>query len=254
VKRVLGKMEQFLESIVEGVFSHDADSLPAAILKRLAHEIEHNTVVKGDRKWAPSECRILLTRDALRSVLPIMTELEEELRAALARLAEQSGLSFSGPLKFKFAAGDKPGIAIISAHAIFAVPLREEIDSISCRAGKSETGPTKVFRHKHAIQDRAWLHMESGQEAGREYLLIHGRITIGRLATSHVNLNDPNVSRSHASIAYERGKYRLADLGSTNGTFVNGKSVKKHLLKDKDMIKIGRTLMVFHWHQSRPQG
>jgi len=244
-------MERFLEGLVVGVFGRDADSLPAGILRRLAAEIEQGAIVKGAKRWAPPAYNILLTREAMRLVMPIQKELEEELRGALARFASQAGLSFPSPLRFKFGAGDGQGVAVISTRASFPLPLPEENQETTIGGG-GPTGPTKIYKRAGNTPERAWLRVEAGPDTGREFQLIQGKMVIGRQASNHIILSDPNVSRRHATVVHERGWYSVVDLGSTNGTFVNGKATERHRLRNGDLIKLGQTVMVFHNNRSKP--
>ncbi|MGE5549835.1 MAG: FhaA domain-containing protein [Bacteroidota bacterium] len=247
---MLGKMERLFEGLVDGIFGRGADSLPAGILRHLADAIEREAVTRGGKRWAPSDCRILLTREAMRLVLPIQAALEEELRMALARLANQAGLHFSSPLRFRYAVGDGDGVALLGTKVSFVTPPPEEDKEAAVEGGG--TAPTKIFRRAAGKPSRrAWLRVEAGPDTGREFQLMQGRTIIGRHAANHVILTDPNVSRQHAAIVFEHGGYDLVDLGSTNGTFLNGKLSMRRRLRNEDRIKIGQTVLVFH-HQRVP--
>ncbi len=69
--------------------------------------------------------------------------------------------------------------------------------------------------------------------------------TIGSVAGATVVLADPAVSRKHAAIRKVDGGYELADLGSTNGVYVNGHKVPKKSLDPGDIIRVGNTEAVF---------
>jgi hypothetical protein len=69
--------------------------------------------------------------------------------------------------------------------------------------------------------------------------------TIGSVAGNTVVLADPAVSRKHAGIRKVNGEYELADLGSTNGVYVNGHKVPKKTLTPGDIIRVGNTEAVF---------
>ena len=69
--------------------------------------------------------------------------------------------------------------------------------------------------------------------------------TIGSVAGNTVVLADPAVSRKHAGIRRIEGNYELADLGSTNGVYVNGHKVPKKTLEPGDIIRVGNTEAVF---------
>src|SRR5438067_3994475 len=80
----------------------------------------------------------------------------------------------------------------------------------------------------------------------REILLTRERIRIGRRPDNDVSLPFPAVSGEHAAIVTILSDSFLEDLGSTNGTFVNGKSVTKHFLRDLDRIDIGRENLIYY--------
>jgi len=69
--------------------------------------------------------------------------------------------------------------------------------------------------------------------------------TIGSVAGNTVVLADPAVSRKHAGIRRVDSNYELADLGSTNGVYVNGHKVPKKTLEPGDIIRVGNTEAVF---------
>ena len=69
--------------------------------------------------------------------------------------------------------------------------------------------------------------------------------TIGSVAGNTVVLADPAVSRKHAGIRKIESNYELADLGSTNGVYVNGHKVPKKTLEPGDIIRVGNTEAVF---------
>jgi pSer/pThr/pTyr-binding forkhead associated (FHA) protein len=70
-------------------------------------------------------------------------------------------------------------------------------------------------------------------------------MTIGRLPECAIFLEDTNVSRKHAEIQVVDGAVRVIDLGSTNGTRVNGLPIHEHILHDGEIITVGTTSMRF---------
>ena len=87
------------------------------------------------------------------------------------------------------------------------------------------------------------LHREGGEM--RDIPLDQDRITIGRRADHDVCLPFPAVSADHAEIITVMADSFLHDLGSTNGTFVNGERVTKHFLRNHDKIDVGREQLVY---------
>jgi tetratricopeptide (TPR) repeat protein len=91
-----------------------------------------------------------------------------------------------------------------------------------------------------------------GNDRGKRFDLTLPETRIGRGADQDVVLSDIAVSRRHVTIHMEGGRYRLRDLGSGNGSLVNGQRVDQHVLNDGDHIEIGQTVMRFEHAASRP--
>ncbi|HEX8582532.1 MAG TPA: FHA domain-containing protein, partial [Acidimicrobiales bacterium] len=72
---------------------------------------------------------------------------------------------------------------------------------------------------------------------------------LGRAGEVDVPLDDAGVSRRHAEIHVTDGRYRVVDLGSTNGTFVDGERVTTGELRDGSTITVGRSRLVFRLGQ-----
>lgn len=83
------------------------------------------------------------------------------------------------------------------------------------------------------------------------YYELRGTVQIGRSEESDIALNDPSVSRTHAAIETEGSVPTVRDLGSTNGTFVNGRRVQNEALRDGDDVRFGNTRMRFILRQAR---
>lgn len=84
-----------------------------------------------------------------------------------------------------------------------------------------------------------------GPMANQTLPLTEAVTTIGSVAGNTVVLADPAVSRKHAGIRKVDSDYELADLGSTNGVYVNGHKVPKKTLEPGDIIRVGNTEAVF---------
>ncbi len=73
-----------------------------------------------------------------------------------------------------------------------------------------------------------------------EFPLDKDKITVGRRATNDIHIDNLAVSGEHATIVTIGNDSFLEDLGSTNGTLVNGKTIKKHVLQHADVIEFGK--------------
>ena len=92
----------------------------------------------------------------------------------------------------------------------------------------------------------ATLVIRQGPQAGMSFPLIGAQIVVGREEGLNVTLQDPEASRRHARITWQAGQYVIEDLGSTNGTFINGvQTTAPQVLNPGDSIGIGQTALVF---------
>jgi pSer/pThr/pTyr-binding forkhead associated (FHA) protein len=91
----------------------------------------------------------------------------------------------------------------------------------------------------------AKLTFESGPFAGRVVALPDQLVTVGRAPDNDVVVGDPATSGRHGRIEVRAGAFWISDLGSTNGTLVNGEPVIERQLLDGDLIAIGQNTIRF---------
>ena len=84
-----------------------------------------------------------------------------------------------------------------------------------------------------------------GANIGTHYLIREAKQRLGRDSHCEVHLEDSEASRTHAEIEFVDGEFVLRDLGSSNGTFVNGNRITEHTLRIGDRVQIGKRLMLF---------
>lgn len=89
------------------------------------------------------------------------------------------------------------------------------------------------------------LRILDGMDRGKSYLRLPLPITIGRESDSDIQLNDDRISRAHAKLQDHSGRVILTDLGSTNGTRVNGHPVQMRVMQHGDIILVGRCVLLF---------
>ena len=89
------------------------------------------------------------------------------------------------------------------------------------------------------------LVIAEGKEAGREFVFDQTSVLIGRTSECDVVLYDPGVSRKHCRIFSEAEGYFVEDMGSSNGTKVNGSPIKKKQLADGDALSLGPVVFNF---------
>ena len=89
------------------------------------------------------------------------------------------------------------------------------------------------------------LIMRTGPTPGAAFTLEGDQMSIGRDSTNEIVINDAEISRRHARLTFQGGKYVLEDLGSTNGTFVNGQRLAgPRVLKAGEVVSFGEQIVL----------
>jgi len=92
----------------------------------------------------------------------------------------------------------------------------------------------------------ASLFVIQGADQGKRFEFKSGPVALGRDTSNPIRLHDTEISRRHAELRLEREGYRIVDLGSANGTYVNGQPVDQTPLQSGDRVQLGQTVMLFH--------
>lgn len=101
-----------------------------------------------------------------------------------------------------------------------------------------QTAVTHVGKIETGGEKNAYILFLSGPLVGKLHPLEEGETVLGRGEEATIAINDNRISRKHVAIAVGKGGTMLTDLGSTNGTYVNGQKIQTHVLKDGDKIQI----------------
>jgi len=113
-------------------------------------------------------------------------------------------------------------------------PLLDAVEPVAVDEPEGETIVREI------VQPRNFVLIQEGPLAGVS-ISFSSRLSIGREEKADVSLADPGVSRQHAIIEQDRGRWRVRNLNPQNKTLVNGKPASKRSLKDGDIIEVGST-------------
>lgn len=210
--------ERRLERLVEGAFARAFKSglRPVELGRRLVREMDDNRSV-GVRggTLVPNSFTVALSESDLAQFEGVQESLTRELADAAREHARDEGYAFMGPVQVHLEADDR---LHTGAFQITGKMLEGD--------GGSGAGSIVL-------------------PSGDRFSLTESVITIGRHPDSNLVLADPNVSRNHAEIRPQGERYIVVDLGSTNGSRVNGVRVNTQVLNDGDEITFGNTRMRF---------
>jgi hypothetical protein len=210
--------ERRLERMVEGTFARIFRSgiRPVELGRRLVREMDDNRSVDvRGRTIVPNQYTVHLSEADLDRFAEVVDSLRRELAEAAREHARDEGYIFMGP---------------VSVHLEMDERQRTGAFQITGRM-REGTGGVGAGSLLLPTGDRLPL----GEQT----------VTFGRKPESTVQLADPNVSRNHAEIRAQGNGWVLVDLGSTNGTRVNGVRISSHELTEGDEIAFGNTVVVF---------
>lgn len=214
----LQSLEHRLERMVEGVFRRSRGSIrPIELGRRLVREMDDNRTVdvKG-RRMVPNDFTVALSAADHASFSEIETALTTELSEAAREYAREEAYHFIGPVR---------------------VGLSVDND---LRAGRF--GILSQLKQAPGGVGAGSLVLPSGERVG----LGEQTTSVGRLPECTIRIEDGNVSREHARIQPSAKGYAVHDLGSTNGTLVNGQRITgSQILADGDIISFGSTHVRF---------
>jgi hypothetical protein len=213
---ILDSFERGLERAVNGAFARTFKSglQPLEITAALRKELDTRAaVVARDRILAPNRFRVHLSSGDYQRMSSLGSSLISELTSLTDQYARQQGYQFSGPLAISLS--DDPS-------------LSEGMVQVESFTQQGQVTWTPV--------------LEIG---GTNHPLRSGRTVIGRGHDADITVDDTGTSRKHVEVLWDGERGQVNDLGSTNGTTVNGQRVSKAILEPGSTIQIGRTRMVF---------
>ena len=165
--------------------------------------------------------------------------------ANLARdYAKEQGYSFVGPVRMRFEGVNdlttgtfRIRSGVIRGSTVEGGEIRQPASDLPQPRGGDFGGRPRLIV---STDDP-----NGGGRQQRTYDLVTATTLLGRGTDCDLRLVDPGVSRHHAELRVEEGEVVLVDLGSTNGTFVNGQPIKHVVLTDGTQVTLGRTTLVF---------
>ncbi len=237
---LIGQFEERLERAVEGFFARLFRSgvHPVEIGKRLLRVMEDGRTVALRRTYVPNVYRITIGHQDYERLANLEAKLIEELEIFVGEAARQRQWSLPDSPRVSFATDGRLGQGEFRIQAE-AVSLRGQDEPQAAGPAARERAPEPA-----APAGPPTLVLLDGDEPVKT-LSIERRIRIGRQSDNDLVVADPGVSRHHAEVINESGTCTLRDLGSTNGTYVNGSVVHEHALRDGDRISLGSTVVEF---------
>jgi FHA domain-containing protein len=247
---VLRSLESKIAGLVEGTFSRAfrSEVRPVEIARKLAREMEDHRSMSVSRTYVPNEYRVFLSpRDRARFA-DYEGALASELSGYLLEHARRERLSLLSRPVIEFETDERLGLGEFGIQTrVVAPPGQEDVAPAPAESGRTMVYST-AGRVAEPLQERARAHEETALllVEGSRVVVGPGGATLGRSRGCDVVLNDHNVSRQHAEIRPRGGSWVYTDLGSTNGSSINGHPVQgPEVLKPGDEVSLGGYTITF---------
>ncbi|MDP1807608.1 MAG: DUF3662 and FHA domain-containing protein [Acidimicrobiales bacterium] len=209
--------EQRLERLVEGVFAKTFRSglKPVEIGRRVTRDMDLNRTLGVNGPLAPNHFSIALAPADSEQFETFSEVLTRELAESVRDHARTEGYGFVGPVH-------------VELHVDPSLTQGQFLVASGFQEAPGGAAVGSIFL-----------------EDGRRVEIGETPLVVGRMPECDVALSDPNVSRRHAEVRRQGTGFVVVDLGSTNGTRVNGAQVKERLLNNGDEITVGATKLRF---------
>ena len=272
---VLQEFERRLEGAVEGFFARAFRSgvQPVELAKSVQRYAEDNQHVTADGVVVPNVYRLAVGPKDHERLEGFGSSLPRELAEVVVRTADERGWKLRGPARVRIELDDdiKLGrfrlagrVEAVEPHANRATqgapggasarPAQPSASGVY--AARSAPAPTPAPTPSAPADDRAAIDqtqvvgavpkaelelvVRAGGSSSGQRVPLHGsRITAGRMRSCDLTIDDSTVSREHAAFVRRSDHWWVVDLGSTNGTRVNGRQAAEHPLGPGDRVELG---------------
>jgi hypothetical protein len=247
---VLRSIESKIAGLVEGTFSRAfrSEVRPVEIARKLAREMEEHRTLSLSRTYVPNEYRVYLSPRDRDRFADYEDALISELTGYLLEHARRERLVLASRPVVEFETDDRLGLGEFGIQTRVVSPEPDE----EAPPPEESSGRTMIYstagRVAEPLEERARARQQTALllMGGKRLVVGPQGVTMGRSRQCDVTVDDPNVSRNHAEVRPRGGSWVLNDMGSTNGSRLNGQRVDgSEVLKPGDEIELGTTVLRF---------
>lgn len=224
---VLQRFERRLEGLVQGAFTRAFGGWvePVEVAAALTREAEdRKAIVAAGRVLVPNRYTVELGPADNDRLKEYDEPLRQELATMVTEAAQERGWSFVGPVEVLFHE--------VSDLDTGAFRIRSAVEASERPVDAAAAVPEPASEGPHL-------------ELGTTRYPLAGTTVIGRAPDVDVRLTDTGVSRRHARLVTGPDGTEISDLGSTNGTLVNGSPASRTMLRDGDLVTVGTIELVY---------
>ncbi|MDH4101821.1 MAG: DUF3662 and FHA domain-containing protein [Thermoleophilia bacterium] len=249
---VLRSIESKIEGLFEGVFGRAfrTSVQPIELARKLVKEMDAHRNVSVSQVYVPNEYTIYLSPNDRKQFAGYEESLVGELQEYLAEHAQRERYALLGAPVVLVTTDDDLAVGEFGIATRLVADEASDEPPPPPELSLEQPAQTMIYRAPEPPVDAApppepAREVVSLTVAGRQHVVTEPVVVLGRSRDAGVRISDVNSSRKHAEIRQEGSTFWVVDLGSTNGTLVNGKRVDRKRLRDGDRITLGSTEIVF---------
>ena len=261
---LLSKCEDVAEVILTFLFKKNAESIqPVEVAKELLRAMQRNKQISITNVYVPNVYKVALNPEDYRTITNFGNVFLTELSRHIFEEGTAQGYTFL----------TAPSITLSVDHSLLLGKMKLDVGFDDQAVANWQPDDADVFFEERPVETTsilsqqknigrmddqslgrniagnneidAYLEFVEGFHIGKVYHLVQDTLIVGRQQTCDLILRDDEVSRQHLNVFREGLRWCLEDLGSTNGTYVNGVRVDKSILKPQDRVRLGQTTFVF---------
>lgn len=250
-------LEKLAENLLEGSFARALKPKlqPVQIAKALTRAMERSQVVGAEGPLVANRYLVYLHPDDLAAVSAFQAGLERELASYLRGYAARQGYRTLASPSVRVLPAEQPGrpgrvrveASLVDTEPAPASALRQSASpwegTVVMPAVRPDPTPAPAPPDTPAAPARPGAALVD--ETGQSFDLAKDDTSVGRAVDNDIVLETRGVSRHHARLVWDSGRYVLIDLGSTNGSYVAGRRVTRHALSGGEEISLGGTRFAF---------
>jgi hypothetical protein len=238
IHQTLQRLEMRLQALIEGSTGRIFPAHPFRheLVQQLVEAMQAETRLSADGSLQAPNLFIIFLPEEQAQVFENQPELLDELEQCLHQASQETQVWFPAEPVVKVVRNPEPGAVEAQIVAQFSLSMDEETSTLD---------PLAVLpRESPALQ--AFLIVD-----GTQIFPLDGRtVCIGHSDTNELVIPHPEISPEHAQLRLVRGQYKIFDLNSAGGTFVNGEKVTETTLSPGDVISLAGIPLVFGCDQN----
>lgn len=245
---ILSDFEDRVGRVIEGVFAGVFRSpvQPAELARAASKEMDRQRKLGVGKVYAPTMYSILLSPEDGAQLGGFADTLAGELETYLLGYAHEHDYETPTRPRVRFLVDEELRLGRFEVIGELLSP-----EEIAAEFAEEAPAPSTAFAENDVFAEETAIPPSriatvTVPGIAHDVVLRGQRMTVGRLKSCDIVVQDANVSREHFALVHEGGGWLLTDLDSTNGTLLNGSPAVRARLADGDIIGVGVTELVYH--------